>query len=171
MRTDGHAQPAEEPARLKGHHVLLMVLAFFGVVFTVNGVFLASALTSYTGVVSNEPYVKGLKYNDRIRAGERQARLGWQEALTVETSGAVAVSFTDDGGRPVRGLKLFGSIGRPATNRLDRALVLAETEPGRYIASTGPLEEGTWLVALEATSGDFGPEPVYRLRRRVWLKR
>jgi nitrogen fixation protein FixH len=170
MSARGHARPIEEPARLKGHHVLLMLLAFFGVVFTVNGIFLASAIRSYSGIVSNEPYVKGLKYNDRIAAGERQQRLGWQHALTVDASGAISVSFADDGGRPVRGLKLAGNVGRPATNQLDRPLVLVETKPGRYVANAGALGDGTWLVELAATSGDFGPDPVYRLRRRVWLK-
>jgi nitrogen fixation protein FixH len=171
MTAKASFQPPDEPARLKGHHVLLMLVAFFGVVFTVNGIFLASALRSYTGVVSSEPYVKGLKYNDRIKADERQQRLGWQDALMVEPAGAVTVTFRDDGGRPVQGLKFRGSIGRPATSRLDRALAFTETEPGRYVASAGPLDDGTWLVALEAVSGDFGPDPVYRLRRRVWLKR
>jgi nitrogen fixation protein FixH len=163
-------QAGGESFQLKGRHVLMMLLAFFGVVFGVNGVFLASALQTHTGVVSVEPYVKGVKYNDRIAAGERQAKLGWNEAMTVGMDGAIALDVTDDGGRPVRGLKFAGTIGRPATNRLDRALTLVEREPGRYVANAGPLEEGTWVTALEATSADFGADPVYRLRKRVWLK-
>ena len=171
MRADGHAASAGATDGLKGHHVLLMLIGFFGVVFAVNGVFLASALRSHTGIVSNEPYVKGLKYNERIEAGERQAKLGWQEALAVEASGAISLGVKDDGGRPVQGLKLTGSIGRPSTSRADRAVTLVEAQPGRYVVNVGVLDEGTWLVALEGTSGDHGADPVYRLRRRVWLKR
>ncbi len=155
---------------LKGWHVAAMLAAFFGVVFTVNGVFLTSALRTYSGVVSVEPYVKGLKYNERIEAGDRQAKLGWEETLSVGTDGRVAVTLRDAGGRPVQGLRFEGSLGRPSTNRLDRPLVLAEAEPGQYVASGPPLEDGTWIVSLEAVSRDHGAEAVYRLRRRVWLK-
>lgn len=171
MRAAARVPSVEGSVRLEGRHVLLMLLAFFGVVFAVNGIFLVSALTSYTGVVSNEPYVKGLKYNHRIAADEQQQRLGWQEALTVETSGAISIGFHDGIGRPVPGLMLAGTIGRPTTGKLDRPLIFAETAPGHYSANAGPLEAGTWIVELAATSGDFGPDPVYRSRRRVWLKR
>lgn len=171
MRADGHAASAGATDGLKGHHVLLMLIGFFGVVFAVNGVFLASALRSHTGIVSNEPYVKGLKYNQRIEAGERQAKLGWQEALAVEASGAISLGVKDDGGRPVQGLKLTGSIGRPSTSRTDRPLTLVEAEPGRYVVNVGALDEGTWLLDLEGVARDYGADPVYRLRRRVWLKR
>lgn len=155
---------------LKGWHVAAMLSVFFGIVFTVNGVFLTSALRTHSGVVSVEPYVKGLKYNERIEAGDRQAKLGWDDTLTLGTDGRVAVTLRDAGGRPVQGLRFEGSLGRPATNRLDRPLLLAEAEPGRYVASGPPLEEGTWIVSLEAVSRDHAAEPVYRLRRRIWLK-
>jgi nitrogen fixation protein FixH len=155
---------------LTGWHVLFMLLGFFGLVFAVNGYFLASALRTYTGVVSVEPYVKGLHYNDRISAGERQSKLGWTESVSVTSDGAVRLAIADDGGRPVRGVKLTATIGRPATNRLDRTLALVESEPGQYVAQVGPLDDGTWLFSVEGVSRDYGEEPVYRMRRRVCLK-
>lgn len=165
------AESRAASAGIKGRHVLMMLVAFFGVVFAVNGVFLASALRTYTGVVSAEPYVKGLKYNERIEAGERQARLGWADALSLDIDGEVVLRLSDDAGRPLRGLKFRGTIGRPSTNRLDRQILLIEAEPGQYVARSGALDEGTWLVSLEGRSRDFGEDPVYRIRRRVWLKR
>lgn len=170
MSHPGRAAVEVAPRELKGRHVLFMLIAFFGVVFGVNGVFLTRALQTHTGVVSVEPYVKGLKYNDRIAAGERQAKLGWQETLSIGMDGGIALAMTDDGGRPVRGLKFTGSIGRPSTSSGDRAVTLVETDPGRYVARTAALDEGTWVVGFEAISSDHGPDPVYRLRRRIWLK-
>lgn len=170
MTGNGRAASAAPRGELRGIHVLLMLIGFFGVIFAVNGVFLASALKSYTGVVSNEPYVKGLRYNERIEAGERQAKLGWQETLAIGMSGEIALTVSDDGGRPVRGLELAGNIGRPSTSKADRPVALVEAEPGRYVAHTEALGEGTWVIALEGTSRDHGADPVYRLRRRVWLK-
>lgn len=164
------AAPSKERGVLTGWHVLFMLLAFFGVVFGVNGVFLASAIKTYTGVVSVEPYVKGLQYNDRIAAGERQAKLGWQETLSVTSDGTIDLTLVDDGGRPVRGVKLEATIGRPSTNRLDRPLMLVETDPGTYVAQAGALDNGTWLFSAQGTSRDYGDDPIYRLRRRVCLK-
>ncbi len=163
-------QPAlPTPGGLKGRHVLMMLVAFFGVVFTVNGIFLAKALSTYTGVVSKEPYVRGLHYNERIAAGERQARLGWEDTVRVGLDGRVASQLRDADGRPVPNLILKGAIGRPATGSLDRPLTLSETQPGHYEASAGVLEPGSWVLWLEATTGDGAGQPVYRLRRRIWL--
>lgn len=168
-----NALPKSSPRKergLTGWHVLLMLLGFFAVVFGVNGIFLVSAIRTYTGVVSVEPYVKGLHYNDRIAAGERQSKLGWHETLSVTADGAVLLTLADDGGRPVRGVKLGGTIGRPATNRLDRPLTLVEAEPGQYVVQAGTLDSGTWLLSLNGVWRDYGADPVYRMRRRVCLK-
>jgi nitrogen fixation protein FixH len=171
MTSENRAAEPPGGGKLKGHHVLFMLVAFFGIVFTVNGVFLGKALSTYTGVVSVEPYVKGLAYNTRIAAGNRQAALGWTDSLEVGRDGNIAITIANRDGQPVRGLALTGMLGRPSTNRLDRALTLVEAEPGRYAAVTGKvLEEGTWLVAVEARASEEGGEPVYRLRRRIWVK-
>jgi len=53
-------------------------------------------------------------------------------------------------GRPVRGLRIEGVLGRPSTNRHDVRLVLAEQAPGRYEAQSAPLREGNWIITLEA---------------------
>ena len=49
-------------------------------------------------------------------------------------------------------------------------LTLAETAPGRYETQTGTIAEGSWLVTLEVRA-QAGAEPLYRTRRRLWLKR
>ena len=155
---------------LQGRHVLGIFLAFFAAVFLVNGAMIYSALSTHTGLVANEPYRKGLHYNERIAADERQARLGWTDMVEVGRDGRLRVVLADGGGRPVAGLKLEAVVGRPSTNRHDVRLALAETAPGRYEAQAAPLAEGAWLVALEARAERNAADPVYRARRRLWLK-
>jgi nitrogen fixation protein FixH len=149
--------------------VLGILLAFFAAVFGVNGVMIYSALSTHTGLVANEPYRKGLRYNERITADERQARLGWTDKIVANLDGRVAIMLSDGGGRPVSGLKIEAILGRPATNRHDVRLTLAEVAPGRYEAHTA-LAEGAWLVALEARADSSAVEPIYRSRRRLWVK-
>ena len=155
---------------LQGRHVLAVFLAFFAAVFVANGAMIYSALSTHTGLVANEPYRKGLHYNERIAADARQARLGWVEAIEVTRDGLVRLKLTAPDGLPVTSLKIEGVLGRPSTNRHDVKLTFAETTAGRYEAQTPPLAEGNWIIALEAFAGADQAEPVYRMRRRLWLK-
>jgi nitrogen fixation protein FixH len=157
---------------LQGRHVLLAVLGFFGVVFLVNGIFLYAALSTYTGVVAQEPYRKGLQYNERIAAGERQTELGWaDEVMLTRTPDSLILVLRDAAGTPVSGLFVKGVLGRPSTNRHDVDVSLTETAPGRYSAPLPTIEPGAWLATLEAVwPGTGNSEPVYRLRKRLWLK-
>jgi nitrogen fixation protein FixH len=155
---------------IRGHHVLVGLLSFFAVIFAVNGYFMFAAISTYSGVVANEPYRKGLDYNMRIAAGERQAELGWQDGVSVTMDGRVTVTVTDREARPVSNLAIAGYIGRPSTVLHDREFRLTELERGRYTAEVGALERGNWIISLEAHSSADDAEPAYRSRRRLWLK-
>lgn len=156
---------------LQGKHVLMAAVGFFGVVLLVNGVFLYAALSTYTGVVAKEPYRRGLNYNERIAADERQAALGWHDEVELAREPAsLTLTIADRSGAPVSGLIITGLLGRPATDRADRTLVLIETAPGRYSTDVGQLEAGGWLVTLEAVWPGTGTRaPVHRVRKRLWL--
>jgi nitrogen fixation protein FixH len=155
---------------VQGRHVLVVFLAFFAAVFVVNGAMIYSAISTHTGLVANEPYRKGLHYNDRIAADVQQASLGWAEALDVTREGLVRLKLTRPDGRPVPGLKIEGVLGRPSTNRHDIKVALAEKTPGTYEAELAPLAEGNWIISLEAYAGSAENNPTYRTRRRLWLK-
>lgn len=156
---------------LKGRHVLIIFLAFFGVIFLVNGIFLYSAISTYTGVVANEPYRKGLDYNARIAADERQKQLGWAAKATLDPASGLTLTLRKADGAPVSGLFVTGVLGRPSTNEFDRKVVLTEQAPGRYVAPTDALSPGAWLVNLEAVwIGAAEKDPVYRMRERLWVK-
>lgn len=155
--------------RLTGRHVLFACVAFFGVIFAVNGYFLVSALSTHTGVVAVEPYRKGLAYNDRIAASERQAALGWAERIEADRAGTVRVTMTAGDATPLTGLQVSGTIGRPSTTRGELQIAFREVAAGRYEAATQPLAAGAWIVSIEASSGRKA-EPDYRARRRLWLQ-
>jgi nitrogen fixation protein FixH len=155
---------------LQGRHVLAVFLAFFAAVFIANGAMIYQAISTHTGLVANEPYRKGLHYNERIAAEARQAGLGWVDRLDVTRDGLVRLQLSWPDGRPVTNLKIEGVLGRPSTIRHDIRLALAERSPGNYEAKLAPLAEGNWIVALEVFSGSREAEPIYRMRRRLWLK-
>lgn len=166
----------QRPSGLTGQHVLLAVILFFATVFAVNGLMLYKALSTHSGLVAQEPYRKGLHYNERIAADERQRELGWRETMGLDATGSIDVLLVDANGKPVAGLALTSVVGRPSDGRSDRRVQLSEREPGRYVGDAGALEAGTWLLAVEArpvlapTAEAALREPIYRAKRRVWLK-
>lgn len=157
---------------LTGRHVLIAFLGFFGVIFAVNGVFLYYAIGSYTGVVANEPYRKGLEYNRRIADDARQAALGWTRALTLTRAGELKFALKDAAGEPITGLIIEAQVGRPSTNVEDATVRLIEGAPGVYQSNLGAMAAGAWLVSAEAVRRREGQsdEVVYRVKERIWLK-
>lgn len=161
-------EPVPAPRRLTGRTVLLILLAFFGVVGAVNFYFVSVALKTHTGVVSNEPYRKGLAYNDRIAADEQQHALGWTAEAAMTPAGLVSIVMADKDGKPVSGLTVTAVVGRPATAAEDRALTLKEASPGRYETSSTAFAAGSYVVDARAMSAD-AKVPLFRLRKRLWL--
>jgi nitrogen fixation protein FixH len=169
------AEQSEEPMGervITGRHVLFGLIVFFGIIFTANGAFLYLALSTYTGIVSNEPYRKGLNYNERIAADKAQHKMGWSSAITLAKGGdSIDVVLRNRSGNPITGLGFDGRLGRPATEALDVALPLKEIEPGRYRGTFATLAPGAWqidLVAKQLTSE--GEKIVWRDRKRIrWM--
>lgn len=155
-----------------GRHMLYALLTFFGIVFAVNAVMIKLALSTHTGVVANEPYRKGLKYNERIAAGVRQDALGWTDDIALTNGGrGLAVTLSDANKAPVAGLKVTAVLGRPATVTEDATLALVETTPGRYEAAADLKGEGAFDASIEVTDpGNSAGGILYRARKRLWQK-
>jgi len=150
--------------RLTGWHVLAILLVFFGVVFSVNGFFITTALNTFTGEEATRAYVRGLEYNAVLDARRAQAELGWSAAVNV-ADGRILVSVTDPDDAPVGGLDLSGELRRPGDPALDRPLAFSEVRAGVYSAPGEDLEIGRWLVRVRAA----GDDP-FELERDVWLR-
>jgi nitrogen fixation protein FixH len=161
---------ARAPGDLRGRHVAIVFFSFFAIIFVVNSAMVYSAIITHPGIVSNEPYRKGLHYNDRIAEDERQSRLGWTDDVRIARDGRISISLVAEQVRPVHGMKVEARIGRPSTSRFDRRLTFHETGPGYYEVQTDPLESGNWSISIEVRTGENALEPVYRMRRRLWLK-
>ena len=107
--------------------------------FVVNAIFVYFALTTFSGGDTSDPYRKGLHYNDTLRAAERQAERGWQTDVAYDgKTGRLELSFLDKNAAPITGLTINGKLSRPATDKEDRHVVLAETSQGIYAADCQP---------------------------------
>lgn len=143
-------------AKLKGWHVLLIMLGFFGVMFTVNGIFLYSAITSFPGEDVEKSYLQGLHYNDTLEARREQAELGWtlRAGLVDGPERLLRVEASDAYDAPLSALEISARLRRQATTADDFHLTLqASALRGTYeIALPADLAKGLWDVEIQARS-------------------
>jgi len=150
---------------IDGRHVLWALIGFFGVMFIVNAIFVYAAVTTFSGGDTSDPYRKGLNYNQTLKADERQAERGWRTDIAYdEKTRRLELSFLDKNAAPITGLTINGKLSRPATDREDRHVVLAETSQGVYAADV-ELAPGLWVLSAASRKGSS----LYRLKRRLFV--
>ena len=157
--------------RLKGWHVLVSLIAFFGVVFAVNFTMMGLAISTFSGLERASPYQDGLKYNTELEAARRQDAQGWkvEARLLRDADGAarMTVDARDADGASISGLDGTVVLERPADRREDLSGTLAATGPGRYAASIEDVALGQWDVVVELMRGG---ERVFLSRSRMILR-
>lgn len=153
-------------APLTGRHVLAMLLAFFLVIFAVNGVFVYVSLQSHPGVTSDDAYRKGLDHNRTLEQADRQKARGWNVTVTA-TDGVVRLRLFDKTGAPMTGLQVQAAARRPVHNRADTGLVLKETTPGFYSSDAVKLPVGRWELVLTVLADGL---PAYRIEHSAVVR-
>ncbi|MEM8617263.1 MAG: FixH family protein [Pseudomonadota bacterium] len=145
---DERTLPATAPdKRLKGWHVLLIMLGFFGVVFAVNGVFLYNAIKSFPGEDVKKSYVQGINYNQTLAARAAQAELGWNAQAGWAEDGVV-FRLSDSNGEALSGYPVIGELRRVADDFADQALVFSPRLNGEYVSKLDSLASGRWQLRV-----------------------
>lgn len=154
-------------ATLNGKHVLAGFLTAFALVAAVNGFFVWSAVSTFSGLAGDDGYRKGLAYNSTLAEAAQQNRLGWKAALSVDDKQQLQLALTDAAGAPLNGYTIAGSLERPAASQWDQDLAFAPAGSGRYEASLNATGYGTWIATLLVSRPETGV--VFRWKERLWL--
>ena len=148
--TDVRAQKGE----FTGKHMLLLAVAFFGVIVSVNVGMAIVASTSWTGLVVTNSYVASQEFEDKRIAHEKQTAAGWQASFTY-APGLAQLIVRDGAGNPVDLGPVSMQINRPVGGHDDETLTLSRSPDGGYNAIL-TLGEGVWDLVATATT-DTGP--------------
>ncbi|MGX4773122.1 FixH family protein [Bradyrhizobium guangdongense] len=155
---------------LTGTKVLLMLVAFFGVVIGVNVTMMKLAIATLPGTDVDSPYAAGLVYDREISAAQDQAARKWKVSAHIERradgNAVLQVEARDAADRPVTGLTFEGRLERPTDKRADLAVELAEAGSGVYRGNAASVAPGQWDLVIE---GDAKGERVFLSRNRVIL--
>ena len=132
---------------LKGHHVLAMFIAFFGVIFGVNFLMAYLAESTWSGLVVENGYVASQTFNSDLAKAKAQEALGWNVAFSYDKD-SVKLSFADAKGAKIETLNLTGKLQRTVTDKEDQVLTFAWMGSGLYSAPAR-LKPGLWEVEVD----------------------
>ena len=148
-----------------GRHMLLVMLAFFGVIITVNLTMATLANTSWSGLIVKNSYVASQQFNGKAEAARAQAALGWTGTMSYE-AGSFRYVLADAGGLPVALAPSEVYFRRPVDDRHDQTIALSP-HGNRVLVGAVDLKDGLWIVEVAAEAGLDTP---YREVRRIELK-
>jgi nitrogen fixation protein FixH len=157
------------PARLRGRHVLSMVIGFFAAIMAVNAVMVWYALGTFPGTVSDNAYREGLEYNRTLEERAAQRALGWHVSVEVAGTGLkrrIEARFKNRDGAPLSGMKVAARLTRPVARGADRVLELRESAPGIYGAEAEFPRPGHWQLDVEA----HRDAATWTMERELWVK-
>jgi nitrogen fixation protein FixH len=144
------------------------LLCTFGVVFAVNGFFIARAIATYPGEDVQNPYLQGVDFNQTLQARAEQAAEGWQATIAAKrvAGGAVEVTIVVDkkAGVLPADFSLTGLLRHPSDEELDHPLSFAASGPNRFVGHITGVRRGAWDVQVKANG-----RVAFEASRRVWL--
>lgn len=154
-----------QPKEFTGKHMLFTMVAFFGVIITVNLVMARFAITTWSGLVVPNTYVASQEFNGKAAESRAISALGYRIELIPEVDG-LSIAFTDSDGNAAEADHMMATLRRPVGTHQDREMVLVQTSPGVYHAE-GELAEGQWIATVTATRRG---ETLYKRAQRFQVK-
>ncbi len=147
--------------RAPGWYIPWLFVAFFGLVFTANGVMVYIATSTYTGLETENHFIKGIKYNDSLDGARAQSERGWRVDLGFERTepqkGIVAVTLHDKHGNLLKDSTVTVRFIRPTMQGHDVELELPYLGEGRYAMPVELPLPGQWDMRLTIAhaTGDY----------------
>ena len=138
-----------QPMIITGRKVATGMALFFGVIFTVNGVFSYLALDSWPGLVIERPYEAGLMYNQTLDQAEQQATLGWWpkfELLKSADGHSAQVTILGETAPPYDEFNVQTIFRRPVNDVDNLPVSMVETEAGIFEANVLLPARGRWYA-------------------------
>jgi nitrogen fixation protein FixH len=170
VASEGPANATPVP-HLTGRRVLIYLLAFFAVVFAVNGVMIVLAIDTLPGVEVDSAYRASLAFNSEIVRAHEQAARNWRVAAHVERSGdgyaRLRLEARDAQNMRLGGVAFSARLARPTDQREDRVFRITEPEVGVYRGEAQNVDPGLWELIIE---GMRGTDRVYLSRNRLVLQ-
>ena len=141
--------------------------AFFGVIFVVNVFYIYVAGQSWSGVVTEKSYQKGVEYNKTIAMVKKQQEMAWKVKMRFKNlgnnSGVLEVGIKDKKLKIIKDANIRAYLIRPTQDGFDFDVPMIFSD-GKYQARISAPLKGQWNFNLEITRGD---EVFYKAKRYI----
>ena len=127
-----------------GRRMALIIVAFFGVVISVNVTMAVFASTTFGGKVVDNSYVATQRFIGWLEEARAQERLGWSETVRLGSDRHVELDLSH-AAAPLAGATIEAEARHPVGREDDVALRFSEVAPGRY-RSEQALPPGRWRI-------------------------
>jgi nitrogen fixation protein FixH len=148
------------PAESRRSWIPYVFVFGMAVVLAANAALVWFALSSWTGLVAERPYERGIAYNRLIEAEARQTALGWRADVAFvakpggDGAGTIAITIVDANAEGLSGLVILASAERPLEDAAAIPLIPTYAGAGRYLADVDLPRRGQWDVRIHATRGE-----------------
>lgn len=132
--------------KFTGWHMTGILVAFFGVVVSVNVFMARAAISTFGGTVVDNSYVASQKYNHWLDKAEAQKAMGWTVAATLDSTRRVSVNASGRD-RPLAGATIEALVRHPLGRVPETTLTFTRTDDSHW-TSEKPLPAGRWIVHL-----------------------
>ncbi|SIQ15431.1 Nitrogen fixation protein FixH [Rhizobium sp. RU20A] len=136
-----------------GWHMLAIMIAFFGVVISVNILMAWYATSTWSGLVVQNSYVASQEFNEK--AAEARALTGSGIRTTVTADGqSVRYRLLAADGTPLAGVtRVHVDLRRPVESHEDLSFDLTPRGDGLYTATLA-IKSGQWIADIDTTGVD-----------------
>ena len=137
--------------KFTGWHMTGILVAFFGVVVSVNVFMAQAAISTFGGTVVDNSYVASQKFNGWLDKAEAQKALGWTVSARLNGSRHVEL-MADVGQVPLRNAAVEALVRHPLGRVPERSLRFDQTQDGIWTCREA-LPAGRWIVHLTVRRG------------------
>ncbi len=138
-----------------GRHMIMVMVAFFGVIISVNLLMAYYANSTWSGLVVKNSYVASQEFNQTVADVKEQDALGWKDSLEA-SDGKIIFSLQDANGTPVAITSVKMIFRRPVTDSADMTIDLA-AGPAAVWQAAHALSDGVWIAEIDVTSPNNKP--------------
>lgn len=160
---------AASKGKLTGGKVLVLLLAFFGIIIGVNALMTVLAITTLSGTEVASAYSASLAYTNEIEASRLQDARHWTVIANANRTATSDLEVTLDA-RDARGAPIDGvfslQLERPVDKRQDRRAVFSALGAGHYVAHVTDVALGSWDLSIEAAENGA---VLFRSKNRLFL--
>lgn len=132
--------------KFTGWHMTGILVAFFGVVVSVNVFMARAAISTFGGTVVDNSYVASQKYNGWLDKAEAQKAMGWTVEAKLDGERRVAVSAAARD-QILQGATVEALVRHPLGRVPETTLTFTKTDDSQWV-SAKPLPAGRWIVHL-----------------------